>query len=542
MPRIVYQAELDRCLTRTHEHFRNRNYNKGFLLLRQLLLAPTISNLIGWDLVVKKYLECAIRLRSVEKTVQDGKSMIKANSSDLRAYLLLGLSLAEMRLFNKAVQVLAMGLRKQHCGLGANFLNFYGKSLAGIKTESIICSKKRDPLQKLPYDVLELIFSKLDVRSLTSCRHVSKKWCDLLDNSPRIWKSQILLQDASSTKYTKAMNVYLDLVEKFGCKFDLQTEAHTKALAKIEAAVLARKCSLKMDRARFIAPRSGVFPSMNEILRFMKRMRITAAELKVLELDSVCMDMRALSYIFTEHVNLEVLSVRWSGPEVEGSSLSSGAEFGSESRMLQVPKNLKILELDGQYFSEKELFDPLNLCSTTQLTTVRLSLPNKDFSVALPASLQSLELCYHGLALLGGDKLFKLRHLKMTSTGKSAEAMELAKYLIARSMTNLTWLYIVRWEPESVKVLCRKSPHLRELYLKCANMCDADLIDIVKWCPKLEVVHVHSTLIGSDGARAVASAKNIKSILLMDNALSFDIVDLCNRRKIQLRKCTTGND
>jgi F-box/TPR repeat protein Pof3 len=131
------------------------------------------------------------KLEDLPKALKDGKRMIHLDKKEATGYLRTGQVLRLMGKDDTALEIYKYGYKNMDKDSnGAELL----RAMREKMLKQLADPKSIDPLQALPFELIEMILGYLNFRSLQRLLLVSRQWKSLIVSIPRLWKHVDLSQ------------------------------------------------------------------------------------------------------------------------------------------------------------------------------------------------------------------------------------------------------------------------------------------------------------------------------------------------------------
>lgn len=531
--KTVYQAEIDRTLTKIRQDFEARKFTSCEKSIDSLLNASNELTVRGWELVLHYKIRCSKKRRTMDQTKCLARDMISRESSDLRGYYLLAQVLLDKNLFKKAKLVLQMGLKRAK--QADPLVMLLQKEELSAQREMQLAPKRRDPVKCLPYEVLELVFRTTRFSDLAVWRSVSKSWKQVIDGSPRLWKSAFSSQYLKREKIVSSLDMYLSLSSQISGGLPFAAVVETSMYRTILK--LLKTKGQRIDTSS-VSLRVLEEDMVDKSLVFLQQAGIQAAKVTSLEVHGASFDKMALEYIFNEYPILETLHCF----KLVSSVPRTATRYLPQQEpkdVFMLPATLKVLSLSGDDRCDAMFPQGLDLAHLGMIS-LQLTCPIEHLELSLPSTLRDLALNCCSLSLRKSSRpLTKLKRLLIGGGPEDVARRDTSPVawnaLVDHgSMTNVTTLTIRSTNAAGVKYLCCHLALLNELSLDCINFNDSDLLDVAKACPKLEVVRLEMCSASNEGLLALANLPKMKRLVYRNSAIPMEFVDICTRRKIKM--------
>ncbi|KIW30764.1 uncharacterized protein PV07_02466 [Cladophialophora immunda] len=163
---------------------RRQDYAAALAAVNDALKACNTDKSIPVIHVLEHRVAVYLRMNLLDQALKDAKAMIRLDPTDARGYIRSGIT--ECRKNNKAaaMRFFEYGLKKVPNSDANHVLlvKEMKKTAEQIRTE-IVLSQAKDPLSALPLEVVELVLSFLDYRSIIRLLRVSRSWNKIVSNA-----------------------------------------------------------------------------------------------------------------------------------------------------------------------------------------------------------------------------------------------------------------------------------------------------------------------------------------------------------------------
>ncbi|KAK8173328.1 hypothetical protein IWX90DRAFT_138565 [Phyllosticta citrichinensis] len=178
MPHEKSSSEL---LARGDIYYQDREFQRA---ITAYLEAFESSNDLNDVTPLDKAAACYLRTKDYNSALALTKKMSKVNAGDIRVYLRMGQALQLLQKSALATKIFAKGL--QRCRPTAEGYDTLRKQYNLLECQER-ATNSVDPVNVLPYEMLDEIMIHLDFRCRVNLLRVSKRWQSYLTSNDRLW-------------------------------------------------------------------------------------------------------------------------------------------------------------------------------------------------------------------------------------------------------------------------------------------------------------------------------------------------------------------
>ncbi|KAL1387234.1 hypothetical protein HDK64DRAFT_300488 [Phyllosticta capitalensis] len=229
---MPHEKTSDELLAEGDAYYQDRQYQRA----KTAYLAAFESSHDSNDVTpLDKAASCYLRLKDYNSALALAKKMSKLNAGDVRVYLRMGQTLQLLQKSALATKIYAKGL--QRCRVTAEGYDTLRKQYNMLESQER-ATKSEDPVNVIPYEMLDQIMGYLDFKCRVNLLRVSKKWRSYLISNSCLWRDL----DLSLTRRPVSRNCIANYIKWSDGRMHT---ARLKRLAKFQSLwELGRQCQI----------------------------------------------------------------------------------------------------------------------------------------------------------------------------------------------------------------------------------------------------------------------------------------------------------
>ncbi|GAB7344317.1 hypothetical protein MBLNU457_2182t1 [Dothideomycetes sp. NU457] len=182
MPHQIPASELQEL---ARAQYQKQEYQKALTTITEAIeasTAPTVALLNDRAAVYEK-------LGETSAALIDTRAAIRLDETNVISYKRAGRILLNTNKHDKALEIYKRGLAKVLDKHGNDDLRHKHDTLArSLHMAHLASLPAADPLEKLPIELVEMVFSYLSFPQIVQCTRVSKKWKNFMCGRPTLWQ------------------------------------------------------------------------------------------------------------------------------------------------------------------------------------------------------------------------------------------------------------------------------------------------------------------------------------------------------------------